>query len=175
MSIANSMAMKKNWENPEFRARMKVSGGVHYQWLKNKWKEPEFRAKMKKINALPRGEAAFNQVMGKYKSNAKKRNIGWGLSSDEFKMLTQSNCWYCGSEPFNGIQRRRKNRDSHSHKFNGDYIHNGIDRLNNNKGYVFDNCVSCCKICNQAKYTMSVTEFKQWLRKAYSVSIGDVL
>lgn len=144
--IASVLVMKKNWENPQFRE------------------------KMTKLNRLPKGEAAFNQVLVKYKSNANKRSLDWQLSEGEFRLLTQGHCWYCGSEPTNSIQLSR--RDGR-HRFYGDYIHNGIDRLDNNLGYTFYNCVPCCKVCNQAKYTMTVTDFKKWIRNVHKIFVGE--
>ena len=31
-------------------------------------------------------------------------------------------------------------------------------------GYVFDNCVPCCKFCNMAKKQYPVEEFENWLK-----------
>lgn len=117
---------------------------------------------------LPPGEGAFNYMYRYYKRNAEKRNIEWQLSQDEFRLLTKGNCFYCGEFPKNTIVTDKKLK-----RFNGDYIHNGIDRLNNKIEYVYDNCVSCCKICNNAKRTMSITEFKQWLCRVCEISIGE--
>ena len=36
---------------------------------------------------------------------------------------------------------------------------NGIDRVNNNIGYILNNCVACCKYCNIAKGVRTITEF----------------
>jgi 5-methylcytosine-specific restriction endonuclease McrA len=44
-----------------------------------------------------------------------------------------------------------------------DYIYNGIDRIDNERGYLPDNAVPCCKRCNQAKADMAIDEFKGWL------------
>ena len=73
--------------------------------------------------------------------------------------LIKSNCYYC-----DGIG------DS---KF-GDYNYNneiltytGIDRKDNNKGYIIDNCVSCCKRCNFMKHTLTKFEFIEHINKIY--------
>ena len=47
---------------------------------------------------------------------------------------------------------------------NGDFIYNGIDRLDNNEGYLPSNVVTCCKICNRAKHSLTVVEFLEWVR-----------
>ncbi len=54
---------------------------------------------------------------------------------------------------------------------NGDFVYNGIDRLDNALGYTLDNCVPCCKRCNQAKNNMGLKEFRAWLVRAYKHTI----
>lgn len=44
---------------------------------------------------------------------------------------------------------------------------NGIDRVDNNKGYTLNNCVPCCKTCNQAKHRLSQEYFIEWVEKIY--------
>lgn len=48
---------------------------------------------------------------------------------------------------------------------NGNYPHNGVDRIDNNKGYEFNNCVPCCGDCNIAKHKLSLNEFISHARK----------
>lgn len=45
----------------------------------------------------------------------------------------------------------------------GTYAFNEIDRVDNSKGYITSNVVPCCKFCNAAKGTSTVTEFMYWL------------
>jgi len=45
--------------------------------------------------------------------------------------------------------------------------YNGIDRIDNLKGYLKNNIVPCCKFCNTAKSSMSQTEFKEWINRVY--------
>lgn len=44
-------------------------------------------------------------------------------------------------------------------------IYNGIDRIDNAKGYTIENSVTCCKRCNFAKRNMSYDEFISWGKK----------
>ena len=48
---------------------------------------------------LPDGEAAFNAFFGFKVRNAGNRNIVWDISRDEFKVLTSTECFYCGQDP----------------------------------------------------------------------------
>lgn len=115
--------------------------------------------------ALPEGEAAFNAIYGAYKRKAQKRGLIFSLTRAEFKKLTKQPCHYCGAEPAHVATPRGKART-------GNYIYNGIDRLDNSMGYIVDNCVPCCKMCNFAKRDISVEDFKAWiLRVANHIEI----
>lgn len=91
-----------------------------------------------------------------YIYRAKKKNIEFELSFDEFDKLTSLTCFYCGSPP---EFRNRK------YKYNG-YI-NGIDRIDASIGYTSSNVVSCCKYCNIAKNSLSQDEFLILITKIY--------
>lgn len=113
---------------------------------------------------LPNGGAARNANLLKYKSSSAKRSINWGLSEEQFDSLTSGNCYYCGVEP------RQICKASRNSKQIQQVIYNGIDRVNNFRGYETDNVVSCCKICNRAKDVMSKEEFISWARRVVSHS-----
>lgn len=104
------------------------------------------------------GDANFHCLIYDYKRAALKRNLSWTLSNEEAKNLFKSNCYYCNLEPCNVCNKR---------KLKGEFIYNGIDRLDNNKGYTIENCVTCCKICNRAKFQMTEDDFKKWIKRAY--------
>ena len=102
------------------------------------------------------GEAAANRVMSHYIEEAKRRNLVWELSKEEFLVITQLDCFYCGSPP---------TRISAYHNATGGYKYNGVDRLNNEEGYFLDNVVSCCSWCNWAKKDRTVKEYMDWNRR----------
>lgn len=105
-----------------------------------------------------KGIAAFNATLLAYKKSAEKRKIEFSLSSEEFKKLTSSNCYYCGEPPNNIVNRGR---------FIGDYPSNGIDRVDSKLGYTIGNSVSCCKICNVAKMANSKEIFLKMVKNIY--------
>lgn len=84
-----------------------------------------------------------------YKTRA--QNKDFKLTKEQYDDLRKGNCSYCG----------RRCTDTHT---------NGIDRVDNNIGYVYDNCVSCCGSCNIAKGTMSVDDF---IKKCCDISSRD--
>lgn len=73
----------------------------------------------------------------KYKKSAQKRGVEFMLSLTEFNLFMKYNCHYCNSE-INTV---------------------GIDRMNNDMGYVLENCVPCCTECNLMKRGMLYQSF----------------
>lgn len=109
----------------------------------------------KKIT-LPKGHAARNMLLKSYQTNAKKRNLSFSLTDDQFFTITKQLCNYCGVSPETVYKSKSSN-----------YIYNGIDRVNSNLGYELDNVVPCCKRCNQAKNDMTEEEFTKWISRVY--------
>jgi len=105
---------------------------------------------------LKKGEAAFNNLYRNLVSNSQKRNIEFHLSKEEVHLLSKGYCVYCGSEPKGIFTMKYKNGKC---RLNGEYIYNGIDRIDSKKGYIKGNVVSCCKICNYMKQQLSQEEF----------------
>jgi hypothetical protein len=106
---------------------------------------------------LPTGLASFRVVLRNYRHSAKLRNIHWNLDENDAYDLMQSNCFYCGVEP--GLVEG-------SPRYNGTFVHGGIDRWNNSMGYSKENCVPCCETCNKAKLDMTAEDFITWLLRA---------
>jgi len=108
---------------------------------------------------LSSGESALNGLFATYKIGAKKRNLIFNLTKKEFIYFTQQNCFYCNTEP----KQIKKNKWD-----NGNYVYNGIDRIDNTRGYTLDNCVTSCGQCNQAKMDMSYNNFLIWIKNVYN-------
>ncbi len=120
------------------------------------------------INSLTAGEAALNRKFGECKLKAKERNYSFYLTFEQFKTLVQNVCYYCGDAPryYNPYTKRDKTplvlktRKISLFKIERAtiFIH-GIDRVNNEIGYVIDNCVTSCEDCNMAKRSRSSQNF----------------
>ena len=108
------------------------------------------------LKTLPRGVAAFNKVLHSLKGGAEKRGHAWYLTDEQVRHLTKRPCYYCGIEP---------SQISGNGHTNGVYVYNGIDRLDNTKGYTIDNVVPCCGTCNYAKHTMTLEKFTSWAKR----------
>lgn len=97
---------------------------------------------------------SFAHQWGKLVRGARRRGrnrdrpIEVSITREEFRVLAESHCHYCGDPP-----------DGKTHRFLG------IDRVDNDLGYITGNCVPCCWPCNRAKGTMSCQEFLEVCRK----------
>lgn len=112
------------------------------------------------LKTLPSGVANMNSIMASYKYEAKKRGYNWNLTKEQFKEITQKDCHYCGGKPSQSCLSKNP-------QCNGDYFYNGIDRIDNTKGYTIDNVVPCCGICNMAKGKLTQKDFINWIKKVY--------
>jgi hypothetical protein len=84
-----------------------------------------------------------------YMSNAKKRGLSWELSFEDFVRITSSPCFYTGRLP--SLKTTAPSGEI--------YLYNGIDRLDNSKGYSVENCVPCCTVVNEMKRTQTFEGF----------------
>jgi len=110
------------------------------------------------LNKFPPGQAMANAVLAQYKKEARNRNVPWFLTEEEASILFGENCFYCGISPTN-VKRAKTG--------NGPFTYSGIDRVDNTGPYERKNCVSCCIVCNRAKQTLSLEEFRLWVQRVY--------
>lgn len=113
-----------------------------------------------KYNTKYTENTALNRLVMEYKIGAKQRNLEFDLTFPQAEALFIQNCHYCNSEPYL-IKITRK----HSMKWNG------IDRVDNKKGYTTDNVVPCCKTCNAAKHALTYAVFIEWINKLKAYTI----
>jgi len=113
-------------------------------------------AKAKQFKNYDYEPACIRRVQNRYKK------FGLNMNFEDFKKLIKSKCHYCGCDPI------EKDYPTYS-KINNNTIFacQGIDRVDNDKGYELSNCVPCCRICNIAKHTMSLSEFLRWIKCVY--------
>lgn len=102
------------------------------------------------------GIAGVNSLFTRYKRGARDRNLEFTISKDEFREFLFKECYYCGDGP-KGNWRRTEAKHH--------LIYNGIDRKNSNYGYIKDNLVTCCRICNKAKMEISDKDFIDLAKK----------
>lgn len=106
-------------------------------------------------------EEVLHQVFASYKIGARNRNLSFKLERDLFVKLTQSPCFYCGG----GFA-------SYGTTAEKVVYYNGVDRVDNSKGYLVNNVVPCCKPCNNKKFAVT----KEMIHILYNVLFeGPVL
>lgn len=103
-----------------------------------KWREnnPE-KVKENNENRLKNIKVQYYNY--KYKSN--KYRLKFELSLEQFDTIVKMPCYYCGIIQDKGF--------------------NGIDRMDQTQGYVYENCASCCKVCNFLKGSVDNISFLQ--------------
>ncbi len=115
-------AAKRYRESPEGRAS-------HRRYEESEKGRKTVNARNKRYRESPEGRESG------YRYKAKTRGLEFALSSDEFLLLTQSDCHYCGGPGY------------------------GVDRVDSDRGYLLDNCVPCCSLCNRLKGAEDYDEF----------------
>lgn len=108
---------------------------------------------------LPIYESQKRRVYKDYEQAAIKKGRIFNLTLEYFKELISEKCFYCDSPPLNIIYSGNKQIL---------YKYNGVDRIDNNLGYVEGNVVTCCKNCNIAKHTMDKDKFLDLISKIYN-------
>jgi 5-methylcytosine-specific restriction endonuclease McrA len=108
------------------------------------------------VHGLPDGESSFRALFNSYRQSAGTRGHLFDLDLDNFRDITQGDCFYCGIEP----------RQIHRvHNAKTTYTYNGIDRKDNTQGYILSNCVPCCWQCNKIKSVMPYDDFIAWINR----------
>lgn len=79
-----------------------------------------------------------------FKNGAETRGINFELTKEQVIELCEKPCLYCGKERCLGI-----------------------DRIDNSKGYTFDNVVPCCGCCNKMKMDLELQFFLSHIEKIY--------
>lgn len=120
-------------------------------------------------NGRPRkrygGDLNKKYIIDVYKRGAQRRKLEFKLTVDQMEKLFKQNCYYCGIEP---STKRDFIKSSEA------YVYNGIDRVDNNQGYLPDNVVTSCKVCNFAKRQLTTDEFLSWIHRAYKYNFREM-
>ena len=106
--------------------------------------------KLRGRQRIPKTDSAAWSVYSIYKRKSNLLKMQFNLTIDEFKEITLKNCYYCTQIPINRVQK---------HKYI--YYYNGIDRVDNSKGYVKENIVPCCQSCNTKKGAITLDMVKK--------------
>ena len=154
---------KHLWSTPEYREKTtaamqaanrspeycrKMSERMKGRKLSQETKDKIGAANRKKQRKV-RPDSAFQKVLHGYRARCKKKNIVWGLTDEQARVLTDGNCHYCGAAP-SLISKTELGQQ---------YVWNGIDRIDSTDGYTEPNSVPCCSYCNVMKSTKTKEAF----------------
>ena len=126
------------------------------EYFKQKRKEYEKQNIDKVREQRRRYRKSLNARYKKYKIGAQERNLAFELSLEEFDEITQMPCFYCNefSDERDGVP------------------YTGIDRIDSSKGYIKNNCVPCCSMCNEMKLDYDLEDFLEHVKKIVNNVFG---
>jgi hypothetical protein len=112
-------------------------------------------------------------LFNSYRRNARNCRREFALTFNQFKELVNSPCIYCGT-----IDIKRQNRGDRRAGINKEFYTkeevNGIDRIDNEKGYVEGNVAPCCKACNFMKRDLNKEEWLSQIKHIYEhIFLGE--
>jgi hypothetical protein len=121
--------------------------------------------------------ATYHRLYQHKKYTTIRRNLEFSLSEEQFINISKKPCIYCEKVTLRNSyikvedtfgSNKGKTGELILSNIKGDRLKNvdkytvpcsGIDRIDNSKGYIVDNCVPCCTYCNTIKGTRTVEEF----------------
>lgn len=139
------LAQNKEWDAKNRDKRIKISNRYrkkhHRKEIERGRKRRENYPELVKESS-ERFRKTEKGYYSSYKNGAIRRGYGFELSHQEFVVFLKDDCTYCGAE--NAM---------------------GIDRIDNDKGYVLQNCTPCCTHCNRMKWAHSLDFFLNHVAK----------
>ena len=132
--------------------------------LKESWtKERRDKVRQKAKNTILDNKSDLYKIYYSYQGSAKTRGLLFDINIEDFEKLILKNCHYCGKPP-----SRRKLFKIHEDIIT---IYNGVDRVDNTIGYLIENCVPCCTMCNMMKNKYSLEHFMDHITSIYEFYI----
>lgn len=125
-----------------------------------------------KENGLSLGEKAktgnyqrkYNPVISSARVIYVKR-YNDGCSFEDFFLLSQEPCYYCGDNPqitYNAAQSTKNSDILHYREdqtLYGNFTYNGLDRIDSALSHTIDNILPCCWTCNWMKRNLGLEKF----------------
>ena len=119
-------------QNKEYRRKYHEDNREYDLAMGKKWYRKNHKERL--IQCKKYGHSLKGRFIG-YKTGAKRKGLIFEFTLDEFSKIINKSCYYCGEDGY------------------------GIDRIDSSVGYLKDNCVSCCSMCNYMKNNYTEEEF----------------
>lgn len=107
-------------------------------------------------------EAVHKHLYHACKNSAIFRELEFVLTLQQHKEIISQNCYICGAKPvpYNHYTKEATRKIVKQARIDSGWIvKNGVDRVDNSKGYTVDNCKAACVQCNYAKQDYSLEEY----------------
>lgn len=104
------------------------------QSSKFKESQTKYRKSKKGKETIEKSGQTLDRRYNRLLTIAKSRNMIIEMTKDQYEKLYHLPCFYCNNEIGEVV------------KFS-----TGLDRINNEEGYTFENSLPCCKICNKSR------------------------
>jgi hypothetical protein len=105
--------------------------------------------------------SVMDRELSEHLSRLKSRkHLYSDLTTSEMENIIFNDCYYCGAKPSLKMQK-------------GNDLKNTIDRVFNNGGYTYLNCVASCRPCNSGKSDKTVKEFIDLNKKIYNNLLNE--
>ena len=102
------------------------------------------------VDKLRNERKSLKRRHSQLKTSSKRRGLECNITEEYYKVLmSEAICHYC-----------------HSHI--GETSGYALDRVDNLKGYLTDNVVPCCKLCNVMKNNLSEIDFEEHIIKIFN-------
>lgn len=134
-------------------------------YMKERWSQESFVALCGHISSMLNGEGgpfighrftdSCPSSYVKYSKRASNKKITFCLTLNEYEDLIKNPCYICG-------------------QMSDEYNINGIDRIDNNKGYTIENSASCCSTCNKLKKNYTLEKIAEQTKKIWYNSSSKV-
>lgn len=129
--------------------------------------------------ASDKAQVTRNYYYATHCFNARKRNL-LPLSRAIWDVMSQERCFYCGNIDEKSVTDSSTYKQTLRHALSDDKKAayriklNGIDRIDSNKNYAPENCVSCCEQCNQMKNDLTTVVFIEHVKRIQNYQLNPV-
>lgn len=130
------------WRRKNVPGVLKKHQAAQKKWNERRRTDPTLKARVREYKRYEPSARYCNT-----RSSARKKELEFVLTKEEYISITQQSCFYCGGW------------NDEKYKFTG------VDRIDNSIGYLLSNCIAACSKCNFMKRNMEIHDFLEHIRQ----------